>query len=72
MRTALTIFQLILSLFVIGFIFLQRSTESQSSSRIMSQTAPTKRGWEKLSFQISIILVILFLSSSIAQVVIFK
>jgi protein translocase SecG subunit len=66
MKTALTIFQIILSVSLSVLIFLQASDDN-SRGNIMSSVSFQKRGWEKIMFYITIIILILFLVSSIIQ-----
>ncbi len=69
MKTTLIIIQIILSIFLSALIFLQSNGENESKSNLMSQ--PTvKRGWEKIMFDITIFLVIIFVISSIIQILI--
>lgn len=67
MKTALTVFQIILSVILSVLIFLQSSDDSESRSNIMSSVSFEKRGWEKIIFYVTIIVLILFLISSIIQ-----
>ncbi len=62
--------QIIFSLTLITLIMAQPSQGSENSSRIMSNTAPTKRGLEKLSFQATFATLALFLLISLAQIII--
>ena len=66
MKTALTIFQIILSVSLSILIFLQASDDN-SRGNIMSSVSFQKRGWEKIMFYVTIIILILFLVSSIIQ-----
>lgn len=70
MRTTLAIIQIILSLILAALIFLQSSGESESRSNIMSAVNFEKRGWEKVMFNLTIFVVVLFLISSIIQTLI--
>lgn len=67
MKTVLTVFQIILSVILSVLIFLQSSDDSESRSNIMSSVSFEKRGWEKIIFYVTIIVLILFLISSIIQ-----
>lgn len=70
MNTALSIFQIILSIALSVLIFLQSSNDSESRSNIMSTVSFQKRGWEKVIFYITVVVLILFLISSIVQIII--
>lgn len=70
MKTALIIIQIILSLVLATLIFLQSNGDSESRSNIMSTTNFEKRGWEKVIFNITIAVIVLFLISSIIQTLI--
>lgn len=67
MKTALTIIQIILSVILSVLIFLQSNDDADSRSNIMSSGNFQKRGWEKIIFYITIIVLILFIISSIIQ-----
>jgi len=67
MKTILTVFQIILSVVLSILIFLQSSDDSESRSNIMSSVSFEKRGWERIIFYVTIIVLILFLISSIIQ-----
>lgn len=67
MKTILTIVQIILSVVLSVLIFLQSTDDSESRSNIMSESGFQKRGWEKIIFYITIIILILFIISSIIQ-----
>lgn len=67
MKTILTVIQIILSLLLAGLIFLQSSGDSESRSNILSASVVEKRGWEKVVFNFTIVIVVLFLISSIIQ-----
>lgn len=70
MKTALTIIQIILSLILATLIFLQSNGDTESRSNIMSTTNFEKRGWEKVMFNLTIVVIVLFLISSIIQTLI--
>lgn len=70
MKTTLVIVQIILSLVLATLIFLQSNGDSESRSNIMSSTNFEKRGWEKVIFNITIVIIVLFLISSIIQTII--
>jgi protein translocase SecG subunit len=69
MKTALIIIQIILSIVLSALIFLQSSGDDESRSNLMSQP-PEKRGWEKIMFNTTIFIVIVFIISSIIQTLI--
>lgn len=70
MKTTLIIVQIILSLVLATLIFLQSNGDTESRSNIMSTTNFEKRGWEKVMFNLTIAIVVLFLISSIIQTLI--
>jgi len=67
MKIALTVIQIILSVILSILIFLQSNDDSESRSNIMSSATFEKRGWEKIIFYITIVVLVLFLISSIIQ-----
>lgn len=69
MKTALIIIQIILSIVLSALIFLQTNGDSESRSNIMSN-APEKRGWEKIMFNLTIFVIVIFIASSIIQTLI--
>lgn len=70
MKNTFAIIQIILSLILATLIFLQSNGDTESRSNIMSSTNFEKRGWEKIMFNITIFVIILFLISSIIQTII--
>jgi len=70
MKTVLTIVQIVLSLILATLIFLQSNGDTESRSNIMSSTNFEKRGWEKVMFNLTITIIVLFLISSIVQTLI--
>lgn len=70
MKTTLTIVQIVLSLILATLIFLQSNGDTESRSNIMSSTNFEKRGWEKVMFNLTITIIVLFLISSIIQTLI--
>ena len=70
MKTALTIIQIILSLVLAALIFLQSNDDAESRTNLMSNSVPKKRGWEKIIFNFTIFIIVLFLVSSIIQTLI--
>jgi len=69
MKTFLIIIQIILSIILAVLVFLQTNGDSESRSNIMSQP-PEKRGWEKIMFNLTIFIIIIFIISSIIQTLI--
>jgi protein translocase SecG subunit len=69
MKTILIIVQIILSIILAILVFLQTNGDSESQSNIMSQS-PEKRGWEKIMFNLTIFIIIIFVLSSIIQTLI--
>jgi protein translocase SecG subunit len=67
MKTTLTVIQIILSVILTGLIFLQSNDESESRSNILSTNTFQKRGWEKVVYFTTIVILILFLISSLIQ-----
>lgn len=70
MNTALTVFQIVLSVILTGLIFLQSGDDNDSRSNILSTTTFQKRGLEKAVYFATIGVLVLFLMSSIIQTVI--
>lgn len=70
MNTGLTFIQIILSLILIVLIFLQSSGQDNSRGNIMTTIKFEKRGWEKTMFIFTLIVLALFLISSIIQTLI--
>lgn len=70
MKTILTIIQIILSITLATLIFLQSNGDTESRTNLMSNSVPEKRGWEKVLFNFTIFITILFLISSIIQTLI--
>jgi len=69
MKTTLIIIQIILSIILSALIFLQTGDDSESRSNLMSST-PEKRGWEKIMFNLTIFVIVIFILSSIIQTLI--
>lgn len=67
MNTAITIFQIILSVALTGLIFLQAGDDDGRSTNIMSSNTFQKRGLEKAVFFATIGILVVFLISSIIQ-----
>jgi preprotein translocase subunit SecG len=53
-----------------ALIFLQSSGDTDSRQNIMSAVNYEKRGWEKVTFNFTIFILVLFLVSSIIQTLI--
>jgi len=70
MKNTFIIIQIILSILLATLIFLQSNGDTESRSNIMSNVSVEKRGWEKVMFNFTIFVVILFLISSIIQTII--
>lgn len=70
MKITLTIVQIILSLTLATLIFLQSNGDTESRTNLMSNSVPEKRGWEKVIFNFTIFIIVLFLISSIIQTLI--
>lgn len=69
MKTALSVIQIILSISLSALIFLQAKGQNEGNSNILSDTTGERRGWEKFIFNLTIFITILFLISSIAQLI---
>lgn len=69
MKTTLIIVQIVLSITLAALVFLQTNGDSESRSNLMSQP-PQKRGWEKITFNLTIFVIIIFIISSIIQTLI--
>lgn len=70
MKTVLIIVQIVLALVLTTLIFLQSSGSGESRSNIISAVNFEKRGWEKVMFNLTIIILILFLISSVIQIIV--
>jgi protein translocase SecG subunit len=67
MKTTLTIIQIILAVVLAILIFLQSNGDTESNSNLLSTTKTEKRGWEKIMFNFTIFIIIVFIISSIIQ-----
>lgn len=67
MKTTLTIIQIVLSILLAVLIFLQSSGDTESNSNLLSTSRNEKRGWEKVMFNFTIFIVVIFIISSIIQ-----
>jgi len=70
MKTVFILVQILLSTLLVVLIFIQSSGENESRGNILSSTRFEKRGWEKAIFQLTIILLTLFIISSVIQTLI--
>ena len=70
MNTILMIIQILLAAILSLLIFLQSSGDSESRSNILSPIAFEKRGWEKAVFMFTLLILFLFIVSSIIQTLI--
>lgn len=70
MKNTLVVIQIILSVLLTVLIFLQSNGDTESRSNILSSTNNEKRGWEKVTFNFTIFIIILFLVSSVIQTLI--
>jgi len=70
MKNTLVIIQIILSILLSALIFLQSNGDTESRSNILSTTTVEKRGWEKVMFNFTIFIIVIFLISSIIQTLI--
>jgi protein translocase SecG subunit len=70
METILILIQIVLALILTTLIFLQSSGSDESRSNIISAVNFEKRGWEKVMFNFTILILILFLISSVIQVIV--
>lgn len=70
MKITLSIIQIILSITLSTLIFLQAKGTNESNSNILSDTGNQRRGWEKFIFNLTLFVTVLFLISSIIQLII--
>ncbi|MBU1118145.1 preprotein translocase subunit SecG [Patescibacteria group bacterium] len=66
MKTALTIIQIILCIILSTLIFLQSKGDNESNN-ILSEAISERRGWEKIIFNSTLFVMLMFLLSSITQ-----
>ena len=69
MNTFLSITQIILSLFLIVLVFFQTNNAGDGRSNFLSDTVAKKRGWEKITFSLTLAILVLFIISSVIQVI---
>lgn len=67
MKIILTVIQIFLAVITTTLIFLQSSGDTESRSNLLSTVHSQKRGWEKVMFYATIIILVIFLLSSIVQ-----
>jgi len=70
MNTFLIVLQIILSISLITLVFLQSSGDTDGRSNLLSTVNFEKRGWEKIMFFLTIMVLVLFLISSLVQTII--
>lgn len=68
MTTFLIITQIILSILLTVLIFLQAPADGDGRSNLMSTVNFEKRGWEKVMFNFTIVVLIAFIVSSLIQI----
>lgn len=66
MKPVLEIIQIILSFLLIALIFLQATGENETRSNLLA-LASEKRGWDKILFNFTILIFVLFLISCVFQ-----
>jgi protein translocase SecG subunit len=66
MKIVLTSLQIIIGLVLTALIFLQAPGDSESKSNILSASTPQKRGWEKVTFYLTLGALFLFILNSLA------
>lgn len=67
MNIFLNIVQIILSLAIVGLIFLQSNGDTDGRSNLLSTSGFEKRGWEKIMFYLTLVVLFLFIISSFIQ-----
>jgi len=70
MNNILLAIQIILAISLTLLIFFQAGGEEESRGNILSSGNFEKRGWEKVMFELTIIILVLFLISSVIQTLI--
>ena len=70
MKNILLAIQIIIAIALTILIFFQSGGEDESKNNILSNSTFEKRGWEKVTFELTIFMMILFLISSIIQTLI--
>lgn len=70
MKNILLVIQIIIAISLTILIFFQSGGEDESKNNILSTSTFEKRGWEKVMFELTIVMMILFLVSSIIQTLI--
>jgi len=69
MNLIIAIVQILLSLLLILLVFFQTNNANDGQSNFLSDSVAEKRGWEKITFTLTLIVLILFIISSIIQVI---
>lgn len=70
MKNTLIVLQIFLSIALSALIFLQSQGDTESRSNLLSNVNTEKRGWEKTLFSFTLIVLFLFLLSSVIQTLI--
>jgi len=70
MKLVLIVIQIILSIVLTALIFLQAKGTNEANSNILSDTGTQRRGWEKFIFNLTVFITVIFIISSIAQLII--
>ena len=70
MNPILAIIQILLSLVLIILVFFQTNNAGDGRSNFLSDSVTEKRGWEKITFNLTLVVLILFIISSVIQVLI--
>ncbi|MBU3935668.1 preprotein translocase subunit SecG [Patescibacteria group bacterium] len=67
MKITIAIIQTLLSVLLITLIFLQTGNSDDNRSNFLSDSSAKKRGWEKILFTFTLIVITIFLVSSVIQ-----
>ena len=67
MKTILIIFQIFLAILLSVLIFLQTTGEGEGRNNILTPVNFAKRGWEKVVFIFTLVILVIFIISSIIQ-----
>jgi protein translocase SecG subunit len=70
MNQILVIIQILLSLLLIILVFFQTNNANDGRSNFLSDSVAEKRGWEKVTFNLTLLVLTLFIISSVIQVLI--
>ena len=68
MKSILSVIQIILSILLIALVFLQTNNSGDNKSNFISDTNIEKRGWEKITFTLTLTVLAIFIVSSIIQI----